>query len=30
MRRRLTVFIVALLSALAIAAPALASVSDMS
>lgn len=30
MRRRLTVFIVALMSALAIAAPALASVSNMS
>lgn len=30
MRRRLTVFVFALLSALAVAAPALASVSDMS
>jgi hypothetical protein len=30
MRRRLTVFVVALISALAVAAPALASVSDMS
>ncbi len=30
MRRRLTVFVVALLSALALAAPALASVSNMS
>jgi hypothetical protein len=30
MRRRLTVFVIALLSALAMAAPALASVSDMS
>lgn len=30
MRRRLTVFVVALMSALAVAAPALASVSDMS
>jgi hypothetical protein len=30
MRRRLTVFVVALLSTLAVAAPALASVSDMS
>ncbi len=29
MRRRLTVFVVALMSALAVAAPALASVSDM-
>lgn len=29
MRRRLTVFLVALMSALAVAAPALASVSDM-
>lgn len=30
MRRRLTVFVVALMSALAVAAPALASVSEMS
>lgn len=30
MRRRLTVFVVALLSAFAVAAPALASVSNMS
>lgn len=30
MRRRLTVFVVALLSALALAAPAMASVSNMS
>jgi hypothetical protein len=30
MRRRLTVFVIALLSALAMAAPALAPVSDMS
>ena len=30
MRRRITVFLVALLSTLAMAAPALASVSDMS
>jgi len=30
MRRRITVFVIALLSALAVAAPALASVSDMS
>jgi hypothetical protein len=30
MRRRLTVFVIALLSALAMAAPALASVSNMS
>jgi hypothetical protein len=30
MRRRLSVFLIALLSALAVAAPALAAVSDMS